>query len=91
MNETFTPLARKSDSTAVAEPFRLKIIPGANAVAQPFHALSRTQPSAPVPAPSNAVAHHGEPKVMLIRAGDCITHIRMQCGCGDVMELQCVY
>ncbi len=34
---------------------------------------------------------HGDPKITIERQGETITHIRIQCGCGQVMELKCEY
>jgi hypothetical protein len=34
---------------------------------------------------------HGPPQVTLEKHGDSITHIRIQCGCGQVTELKCQY
>lgn len=43
-------------------------------------------PSASVPP-----AHHiPQPKVTLQRQGDVVTGIRIQCSCGQVIELKCV-
>jgi hypothetical protein len=36
-------------------------------------------------------ADHAEPKITLERQGEIITHIRVQCGCGKVIELKCEY
>jgi hypothetical protein len=36
-------------------------------------------------------AGHGEPVVSLRREGDRIVGIRIQCGCGQSMDLSCVY
>ena len=48
--------------------------------------------TAPKPAPEAALhPAHGEPKITLERQGEVITHIRVQCGCGQVMELKCEY
>ena len=33
----------------------------------------------------------GEPRVTLQRDGDRVTHLRIQCTCGQVMDLACVY
>ena len=40
-----------------------------------------------------AVPHvqHGPPKVTLEKQGDMITHIRVECSCGQVTELKCEY
>mgnify|MGYP003351691884 CR=1 FL=1 len=34
---------------------------------------------------------HREPKITLERQGETITHIRVECGCGQVIELKCDY
>lgn len=40
-------------------------------------------------------AHAGNPSakptVTLQKDGDRVTHIRVQCGCGEVIELECAY
>ena len=33
----------------------------------------------------------GPPKVTLQRNGNQVTHIRIECGCGEVIELACEY
>lgn len=33
----------------------------------------------------------GEPRVTLQRDGDRVTHLRIQCPCGQIMDLACVY
>lgn len=33
----------------------------------------------------------GEPRVTVQRDGDRITHLRIQCTCGQIMDLACVY
>ena len=33
----------------------------------------------------------GEPRVTVQRDGDRVTHLRIQCSCGQIMELACVY
>ena len=57
-----------------------------------------TQPLAAPAAPGAAPGRRGpgaekqcEPSVSLQCDGDRITHIRVQCACGQVMELACVY
>lgn len=46
--------------------------------------------SAPPPAAKQHETH-GEPKVTFERQGETITHIRVECGCGQVIELKCQY
>ena len=43
-------------------------------------------PTAPVPAACAAA-----PVITLKREGDQVTHIAIRCGCGEVIELACVY
>jgi len=42
-------------------------------------------------APTAACKTLAEPKITLERQGDVITHIRVECGCGQVVELKCEY
>jgi hypothetical protein len=81
----FVPLIAKAADSS--EPFRVKVLAGANGAVVPFRPL--------VPAPSAAPCihheHSSQPKVALVRDGDRITSVRVQCGCGEVIELQCEY
>ncbi|MGD1085786.1 MAG: hypothetical protein ABSA47_13700 [Verrucomicrobiota bacterium] len=43
------------------------------------------------PAPSPALHDCANPKVTLQRQGDTVTSIRVECPCGQVIELKCVY
>jgi hypothetical protein len=66
-----------------------------NAVAAAgFSALIPSQ-SAPATAPtSNPISHshaNAKPVVTLKRNGDQVTHIHIQCACGEVVELECAY
>ncbi len=47
-------------------------------------------PSATVVAP-RPHAEHSAPRVTLTREGDKVTGIRVECTCGQVIELDCVY
>ncbi|HEY1171682.1 MAG TPA: hypothetical protein VGH19_09950 [Verrucomicrobiae bacterium] len=49
-----------------------------------------------IPAPAGQVAlmqqhQHNSPQVTLQREGDRVTGIRVECGCGQVVMLNCVY
>lgn len=93
MPAAFTPLAvpatkRSEEGTT----FHLKVVPQAKAtpVFQPFHPAPR--PAAEVPTTPAPAAHApGPPKVTLQREGDRVTHIRLECACGEVFELACDY
>jgi hypothetical protein len=62
----------------------------------PF-AAARTVPSAngrgtaALAAPPGPAHHCPAPKVTLQRQGDVVSSIRIQCSCGQVIELNCVY
>jgi hypothetical protein len=38
-----------------------------------------------------AAKTNGSPRISLRREGDRITHIQVECGCGQVIELECSY
>jgi hypothetical protein len=57
--------------------------------AQAFQPLKADQPVPPVPAPTSVNAC--EPRVSLSREGDRVVSIRVQCSCGQVLDLACVY
>ena len=81
MNEPFIPLVPPSapNTGAAGAPFLLKVAPPA---ANPGGLVS----------PAGASAHScPNPAVTLARNGDLVTHIRIQCACGQVIELECVY
>jgi len=61
-----------------------------------FAALVPSGPNPPPPTgtPTCAAGAHpatGKPTVSLQKEGDRVTHIRIQCGCGEVIELACDY
>lgn len=92
MVEPFIPLLPDGlrKSAGPATPARLNVLPQpvANDSFDPL-----TAGSSPVnPGTTSACAEAGTaPQVTLLRDGDRVTHIRVQCGCGQVAELECVY
>lgn len=85
MSDSFVPFAKqRSKPGAATEKFRLTVLPQAPQVA----------PLAPSPAattlPSPAGSGGKEPQVTVERDGDRITRIRVQCSCGEIVELNCV-
>ena len=91
MSVKFVPLvARKSPSTA-----------GAASGGGPSPAFTPLRPQADPVAGGNGMGHgHGsesgggkvrEPVVTLTKDGDKVTGIRIECGCGQVIELACAY
>jgi hypothetical protein len=93
MSAAFVPLVPGVNLAAnLATPTRLKPIPAtAPAKFEPaIPANHKSEPSAPAAA---SVPHiqHGPPKITLEREGESITHIRIECSCGQVTELKCEY
>jgi hypothetical protein len=86
--EPFVPLTAASPSGENRE-FRVTVIPQ-NGAAQPFQTLEQVV--------SGAVEHGSlngkkncEPRLSLQRDGERVTNIRIQCSCGQMMDLACVY
>ena len=75
-DHAFTPLPFKPAPFAAG-----KTVPGAMGHAQ------TAAPAAPAAPPQNCPP----PKVTLQRQGDVVSAIRIQCPCGQVIELSCVY
>jgi hypothetical protein len=88
MSDAFVPLAVATNPAAAAAngftPLSLKSFPAANAKAVP---AANGQSSSLHP----AAAGCPPPKVTLQRQGDVVTSVRIQCGCGQVIDLNCVY
>jgi len=64
---------------------RVKIISQAQKV-EPFRPLTTSVAGQPPAAGSSS-----EPRVAVQREGDRVSSIHVQCGCGRVIELACVY
>jgi hypothetical protein len=84
MNESFLPLshAALSGSATGGSGFRVTVVKEGGDL-QSFQPLGRA-----------GKAHSGgqcEPSVTLQRDGDRVSAIRIQCSCGQVVELACVY
>jgi hypothetical protein len=57
---------------------------------QPVHAFRLVTPQAPAPAvPSRDTPL--KPVIIVQREGERVTQIRVQCVCGEVIDLECVY
>ena len=97
--ESFVPLTAAPASAAPRE-FRVAILNGhAHAdhgthdgvvvPAASFQTMAVPRPAAPSsPAPDLKLK---EPRVTVQRDGDRVTHLRIQCTCGMIMDLACVY
>ncbi len=88
--QPFVPLAPGSPAVSAAPAdARLKILSHPSQ-AQPFKPLA-TGDSAVRHAPAGSLVGCGTPTVSLQREGDRVTQIRVQCACGQIIELACVY
>lgn len=86
MSDSFVPFSKnRSKPGPGSDNFRVTILPQAQQSA-PF------QPSAAsnIPAATSKPAPK-EPQITLERDGDRITRIKVQCSCGQVIELNCAY
>jgi hypothetical protein len=85
MTNTFVPLmTAPAPSTGDTAMFRLTVLPQAEA--KPVFA--------PLPAggpPASPAQACGHPSVTLERQGEVVSGIRIECGCGQVIELACAY
>ena len=85
MNQPFVPLS----PAAAATPAPASGAPGAVPSPGPAPAFRPIREGPALCASSNHFPN--EPKVTLERDGDRITLIRIQCACGQTVELACVY
>jgi hypothetical protein len=91
MSAPFVPLLPGVTSMPnLATPTRLKPIPVAAPAAFEPATPATLKPEPPAPAPAPHIVH-GPPKITLERQSDLITHIRIECSCGQVTELKCEY
>ena len=100
--DSFVPLTAAPTSSAPRE-FRVAILNGhdhgptgsvasggAGKSSSGFQTLGVGQP-APVSAANPLEKKLAEPRVTVQRDGDRVTHLRIQCTCGMIMDLACVY
>ena len=85
--ESFVPLTTAKVANENRE-FRVTVISQANP-AQNFQTLGQVAAAAEHNAPN--AKKNCEPRLSVQRDGEQITNIRVQCSCGQVMELACVY
>jgi hypothetical protein len=84
--DAFVPLMAKS-ATAENGERRVTLLSAAD-TARPFKALElpATPPLSPPPAEKIC-----EPRVLIQRDGERVTGLRIQCSCGQIMDVACVY
>ncbi|MGA2747708.1 MAG: hypothetical protein ABSG59_02950 [Verrucomicrobiota bacterium] len=83
MPDTFIPLTGATATAGGRSVTELKVLPQAEA--------TNFQPMTTVGASSSATKACAGPSVTLQRRGDEVSAIRIECGCGQVIELACVY
>jgi hypothetical protein len=84
--ETFVPLTAAPPAGENRE-FRVTVIPQ-NGAAQPFQSLEDAAAGAVTAANGKK---NCEPRLSLQRDGGRVTNIRIQCTCGQMLDLACVY
>jgi hypothetical protein len=86
--EPFVPLTTALPSGENRE-FRVTVIPQ-NGIAQPFQSLEQIATGAAEGSSPNG-KKNCEPRLSLQRDGERVTNIRIQCICGQTLDLACVY
>jgi hypothetical protein len=86
--ESFVPLTAVTPAGENPE-FRVTVIPQ-NGSAQPFQTLEQIASGSSEGSSANG-KKNCEPRLSMQRDGDRITDIRIQCSCGQMMDLACVY
>lgn len=86
--ESFVPLTSAPDSPQRAD-FRVKVIsqPG---LTKPFEQLE-VPPASPTNSDTALLRKACEPRVSVQREGERVTSIRIQCSCGEILDLACIY
>ncbi len=91
MPDTFVPMRPAAISATETGFTPLPLRPGLLAAARTAPG-THGQAAATTPAAPQPPAHNcPPPKVTLQRKGEVVTGIRIQCSCGQVIELSCLY
>lgn len=89
--ESFVPLISNApNASSERANFQAKVVPNSDQ-AQKFQPAESSLPASPAPGTPAARNSQCEPSVSLQRDGDRVTGIRVQCSCGQVIDLACVY
>jgi hypothetical protein len=84
-NSVFTPLPSGAP-VRNGTTFRLKVLSGDQP--QAFKSLPDTaRKKPPAPTPEEAAGHEHDPKISLQRTGQHVTGARIECSCGQVIDL----
>jgi hypothetical protein len=84
-NDAFVPLTAAAPSGNPRPGFSVTVL-AREETAQPFRSL--VQSLKPLPGSHNS---NCEPRVTVQRDGDRVSAIQIQCACGQIIELACVY
>lgn len=85
---TFVPLTA-SPALPGQRDFSVTVISSEEkALGKNFQSLEPLRPAAPVALEEKKIC---EPRVSVQRDGGRVTHLRIQCTCGQVMDLACLY
>jgi hypothetical protein len=87
MPNTFVPLAAATKS-ATGQGFTALEFKPPQAVGAKE---SSANPASKAPAATRALQDCEQPKVTMQREGDKVTSIRIECSCGQVIDLSCIY
>lgn len=88
MSEPFTPLFAGRPA-AKLQTLRVEVM-SADKLAVPSRASDAAEPNGAVP--DHAVCGDGAPvRVTLEKDGETVIGVRIDCGCGQVIQLACVY
>jgi hypothetical protein len=86
--ESFVPLTAAPAPPSARE-FAVTVTPSGTPKAEKnFQSLEPLRPATPVNPSENKTC---EPRVTVQRDGNRVTHLRIQCTCGQVMDLACLY
>jgi hypothetical protein len=84
MSDSFVPLVTAPASIGEMSMFQLKVVPQADVKAA-FEPLPEGG------GPQQSAKSCGQPSLTLQRQGEVVSGIRIECGCGQVIELACAY
>ena len=86
MSDSFVPLVTATVSNGDTAMLQLKILPQGQAESKAaFESLAAGGRMEQIPKTC------GRPSVTLQRQGEVVSSIRIECGCGQVIELACAY
>jgi hypothetical protein len=86
--ESFVPLTAAPAAAGQRE-FRVGVIPR-DGQFRPFQTLDK-KPLGPGETALSDGKKFCEPRISIQREGDRVTSIRVQCTCGEVLDLACIY